>query len=131
MPESGDVVVSGTEGADHRSLFMFSLKDGKLRVTKRLSLSCGHKKAAYISPWLLDGREQLVISCPGCDNIKQVDLQTGLCSTVFPGCKPSALCSAGNGTIFVQSRGDRTILQLDVTNPALEGQIYRTFRPDV
>ena len=43
----------------------------------------------------------------------------------------SALCSAGNGTIFVQSRGDRTILHLDTTNPALEGQIYRTFRPDV
>ena len=49
MPQSGDVVVSGKEGADRLSLFVFSLIDGKLKKTNKLSLSCSHENFVYLS----------------------------------------------------------------------------------
>ena len=132
MPQSGDVIVSGREeDKDHPwSLLVFSLIEGKLWETRRRSSSCGHKGAAFTSPLIIDERELLVVSCVECDDLKLVDIQTGKWSTAFLGCKPSALCSGGSDTIFVQSREDQSILQLDCTNPTFKGPI-RTLQTDI
>ena len=123
MPQSGHVVVSrGEEKGDAWYLFVFSLKDGKLN-RKKISSSCGHKYATLLSSLIIDGREQLVVSCAGCDDLKLLDLQTGEWSTAYTGCGPRALCSGGTGRIFVQSTGEKSILDLDCTRPVFKGPI--------
>ena len=108
---------------------LFSLKDRKLN-RKKISSSCGHKGAAFLSSLIIDGREKLVVACQRCDDLKLLDLQTGGWSTAFTGCKSRALCSGGSGTIFVQSRGDRSILQLDATSSVFKGPV-RTLHTDI
>ena len=122
MPQSGNVVMTATEKYGRRSLFMFSLKDGKLKETNKLCLPCPHKVAAYISPWISDGREQLVVSCALCFGIKLVNVQTGKWS-IASWDHPYRLCSGDKGTIFVQSQGDKWIKQLDATSSEFKGPI--------
>ena len=123
MPQSGHVVVSGSaEKDDPRYLFVFSLKNGKLN-RKNISSSCDHKYAARLSSLIIDEREQLVVSCEECDDLKLLDLQMGEWSTAYTGCTPRALCSGGSGRIFVQSRRDQLILELDCTRPVFKGPI--------
>ena len=123
MPQSGDVAVSGVmaEG-DPTSLIVFSSKEGKLN-RKKISSSCGHKCIAYLSSLIINGREQLAVSCNGCDELKLLDLQTGEWSTAFTGCKPRAICSGGRGRIFLEPRGEKTIQELDCTRPVFKGPI--------
>ena len=127
MRQSGDVAVSGREDKGYYgsgSLFVFSLKDGKLRDRKKISPSCGHNYvSSYTSALIIDGREKLVVSCYHCDDFKLLDLQTEEWSTAFTGCKPNALCSGDSGTLFIQSREDQTILELDCTSSVFKGPI--------
>ena len=82
MPHSGDVVVSGKEGADRLSLYVFSLIDGKLKKTNKLSLSCSHENFVYLSSLIVDDREKLVVKRVNHYKFDDtppelVDLQTG------------------------------------------------------
>ena len=130
MPQSGHVIVNGKEVEDAPwYLLVFSLKDGKLNG-KKISSSCGHKHAVFLSSLMIDGREKLVVSCLKCDDLKLLDLQTGGWSTAFTGCKPCALCSGGSGKIFVQTRWDQSILQLDATSSVFKGPV-RTLHTDM
>ena len=141
IPQSGHVVVSGKEYYDGpSSLFVFSLNDGKLN-RKKISSSCDHiprrhllfrqiHVAVYTSSLIIDGKEKLVVSCYGCDDLKLLDLQTGGWSTAFKGCKPNALCPGGSGTIFVQSWVKGPILQLDATTSVFKGPV-RTLHTDI
>ena len=123
MPQSGHVIVNGKEVEDAPwYLLVFSLKDGKLNG-KKISSSCGHTYVTFLSALIVDGREKFVVSCWECDDLKLLDLQTGGWSTAFKGCKPYALCSGGSGTIFIQSRKDRSILQLDATSSVFKGPV--------
>ena len=115
MPQSGDVVMSAMgEKGEPWSLFVYGLKDGKLREMKIRS-PCSHQKVALLPLVIIDGQDHLVIFCTKCDDIKLVDLHTREWSTAFTDCKPAALCSGGSGKIFIQSCRGRSILQLDST----------------
>ena len=133
IPQSGDVVVSGWEvKGDPWSLFLFSLKDGKLWETKRIKSTCGHKKiAALISSLIIDGREQVVVSCRECNVVKLLDLQTGAWRIAFTSCtssNPSISCPAGSSRIFVQS--GCFMHQLDATSSVFKSS-YQTLYPDM
>ena len=115
MPQSGDVVMSAMEEkGEPWSLFMYGLKEGKLREMKIRS-PCSHQKVALLSLVIIDGQDHLVISCTECDDIKLVDLHTREWSTAFTDCKPATFCSGGSNKIFDQSHRDRSMLQLDST----------------
>ena len=130
MPQSGNVVMSAKEEDNHQSLFMFSLKDGKLKETNKLSSPCGHKAAAYVYSLIMNGGEQLVVCCVKCSDLKMVDFEMGVWNTGFPGCKLYRLCSGDNGTVFYQSRWDGSILKLDATCSVFKSLI-RTLHPDM
>ena len=129
MPQSGNFVMSRMEEDGHPSLFMFSLKYGKVKETNKLSLPCGHKTVAYLHSLIINGREQLVVCCGRCTDLKVVDLQTGEWSTAFQDCYPSDICLGGNGRVFVQSQWDSAaILELDSDDFVFKGPI-RTLYP--
>ena len=125
MPQSGSIIVSGTEDDDSRtSLFVFSLKDGKLNQTTKICSPCGHNIAeAHMLPLMINRREQLVVCCSGCDDIKLFNLQTGEWGTAFPGCKPRNLCHGGSNRIFIQSREEGLVHEFDCTTHAFKGPL--------
>ena len=127
--------MSGREGKDDPwSLFLFSLKEGKLWETNRIKSTCGHKKIdALISSLIIDGREQVVVSCRECNGVKLLDLQTGAWRIAFTSHKPGALCSGDSSTIFVQTWLDDSIKQLDATSSAFKSRypsLYTKMRCD-
>ena len=124
MPKSSDVVVSGRKDLDDPwSLFVFTLKDGQLKKKKKISSSCGHRVSTSLSSLIIDSREQLIVSCHHCNDIKLLDLQRGEWNTAFAGCKPSALCSKGSHRIFIQQRSGLPIFQFDCSSSVFKRTI--------
>ena len=122
MPQSGDIVVSTADDADDPwYLLTFSLVEGQLKQ-KKITSTCTHDASASILPLIIEGTEQLAVSCEVCPDIKLLDFTTQKWSTVFQG-QTETLCSGGNNKSFVQSSGEDSILELDYFGPIFEGPL--------
>ena len=101
MPQSDIAVSTADDVDDPWYLLTFSLVDGQLKQ-KKITFTCSHDASAYILPLIIEGREQLAVSCDVCPDIKLLDLTTENRSTAFQG-QRRTLCSGSNNRLLVQS----------------------------
>ena len=64
--------MSGFEKHQPTSLFVFSLKDEKLEMKRKICSPCDHFGGGgiIISSIIINGREELIVSCSHCNDIK-------------------------------------------------------------
>ena len=98
---------------------MYNFENGTLSKTKNIPLPCCERKTyAYLTSLMINGQEQLAVSCEHCLNIKLLDLQTEEWIVAFSGVA-GKLHDAGNGRLYVHT--GNSILQLDCSGPAFKG----------
>ena len=117
MKQSGNVVVSGQKGSkDLCTISLFSPQKGaggwSLKQEKQQWQSpCKHP--VCLLGLLILWREYIAISCPTCENIKLMDLNSDLEETVvFSGRKVSRMCK-GWHKVYASMLGTTQILELD------------------
>ena len=122
MPQSGTIDVSTPDDADDPwYMLVFYMVDGQLKL-KKINSICNHDASAYISTLIIDGQEQLAISCEVCPDIKLLDFRTEKWSTAFRG-QTGALCSGANNRLFAQTSGDDSIFELDCSGRVFKGPL--------
>ena len=128
MPLTGLIVLTGSETwYGPCSVFVYNFENGTLSKTKNICLPCGERKRTYLTSLMINGREQLVVSCKHCVDIKLLDLQTEEWTVAFSGVA-GKLHDSGNGRLFVDA--GNSILQLDYSGPAFKGPM-KTVHPHI
>ena len=116
------------EKSTRQTVFLFSLKDGKLNK-KKISSSLEHDVFDFYSSMMKNGRELLVVACPDCLTIRLYDFQTGEGTTVFSG---SPVIAFGEGSccrIFVQTQ-DKSVQEMDSSGPEFKGPLRTLIQTD-
>ena len=76
-----------------------------------------------MSSLMINRREELIVSCSHCNDIKLLDPDTSNYRTVFFDFRVFCFCDGGNETIFVQTCDDYSLLQLDCSDPVYRGPL--------
>ena len=121
MPQSGQILLSGAEKLGGScSLFVYNFKDGILSKKKNICLPCGHKTYTYVKFLIVNGQDQLFVSCEHCMNIKLLDLQTEEWTVAFSKVA-GQLFDADNGKLFVNT--GNSIILLNCSTSVIKGSI--------
>ena len=130
MPSGGEVVVHGDNHKEQyakKCLPKYAMHVYKLRhgvwTHKMIPVTCKHEGIEML-PLTLDGKERLTVSCPGCKNIRLVNLETGKVRVVYSSTKykPDYMCHGEDGELYVNSLGQSfPVMKLDCSGLTFTG----------
>ena len=139
LPSGGGVIAHGPteetreENAGKYAFHVYETTGGEL-THRTIRATCKHEGVELqpVSAHAFghaQGKE-ILISCPGCKDIKVMDIETGLASIVFNRGElmPDLMCSGDTDTMFVSSLGDSfPLLELDLnTRPFTQRKVLTT-----
>ena len=130
MPSSGQVVVHGDNHKDQyasKTLPKYALHVYELQAgdwTQRiLTVTCKHE-GVELHGMTLHGEDRLAISCPKCQNITLLDLQTGESEVAYSSTeyRPDYMCGGEGGALYVNSLGrPYPVMRLSCSTGSLQG----------
>ena len=86
--------------------------------------TCDHDYYVRMLPVVVEGKNRLCVTCPGCEDIKLFSLHSGGCLPAFQDRKytPYRMCHGREGRVFMHSYSDPfPIVELDVTEQEFTG----------
>ena len=120
-PTTGNVVVFGKEDSSKAAFYVYE-SNGEWKKQKTVSSLCGHTSNVKLLAIATEGKDQVLVSCDKCKNIKLLDLESGGYMLVYNAQSywPTVMCQTNEGDIYVKHKpilGPNSLLLLKRTAP--------------